>query len=91
MQLQADLTGLSLRVSQTPNLSALGVARLGGLQLGWWTGPDLQSDFGALASGPCSCPGWAPSSGPRVLGRNREVARSRSVSSHTRHDEKASS
>lgn len=49
MQLQADLTGLPVRVSPTTNLSALGAAHLAGLQLGWWTWSDLESGHGAAA------------------------------------------
>ncbi|GFG52428.1 FGGY family carbohydrate kinase [Mycolicibacterium agri] len=37
MQLQADISGLPVYVSTTPNLSALGAAYLAGLQVGWWT------------------------------------------------------
>ncbi len=47
MQLQADVSGLPVRVSSTPNLSALGVARLAGLKAGWWTWSDLEDERGA--------------------------------------------
>ena len=43
MQLQADVSGLPLRVSSTPNLSALGVTHLAGLELGWWTWSQLET------------------------------------------------
>ncbi len=54
MQLQADVSGLPVRVSRTANLSALGVARLAGLQLGWWTWSDLEEvlETGALPDTP---------------------------------------
>lgn len=42
MQLQADVCGLPVTVSSTPNLSALGSAHLAGLQLGWWSQRDLE-------------------------------------------------
>jgi glycerol kinase len=42
MQLQADVSGLPVQVSATANLSALGVAHLAGLRLGWWTRTDLE-------------------------------------------------
>ncbi|ABW09874.1 carbohydrate kinase FGGY [Parafrankia sp. EAN1pec] len=37
MQLQADVSGLPVRISATPNLSALGAALLAGVGAGWWT------------------------------------------------------
>ncbi len=49
MQLQADVTGLPVRVGRTANLSALGVAHLAGLGLGWWTWSDLEDGLGAPA------------------------------------------
>jgi glycerol kinase len=49
MQLQADVTGLPVRVSPTSNLSALGAAHLAGLQLGWWTWSDLEAGHGDAA------------------------------------------
>ena len=41
MQLQADALGVPVYRSTQEELSALGVARLGGLTLGWWK--DLES------------------------------------------------
>ena len=49
MQLQADVTGLPVRVSPTSNLSALGAAHLAGLRLGWWTWSDLEAGHGDTA------------------------------------------
>jgi glycerol kinase len=43
MQLQADLSGVPVRCSTTSNLSALGVASLAGLVLGWWSRGDLEA------------------------------------------------
>jgi glycerol kinase len=43
MQLQADLSGIPVRIAQTENLSALGVAHLAGLSAGMWTPADLEA------------------------------------------------
>jgi glycerol kinase len=43
MQLQADLSGILVRIADTENLSALGVAHLAGLGAGLWTLGDLES------------------------------------------------
>ncbi len=43
MQLQAELSDLAVRVSPTANLSALGVAHLGGMVAGWWSWTFLES------------------------------------------------
>jgi len=37
MQLQADLSGVSVLRPQAPDLSALGAAHLAGLAAGWWS------------------------------------------------------
>lgn len=46
MQLQADVSGLPVRVSPTANLSALGAALLAGLTGGWWSRADLAGQAG---------------------------------------------
>ena len=56
MQLQADVSGLPLRVSSTPNLSALGVTHLAGLELGWWTWSQLESGLDAADQRPAVLP-----------------------------------
>ncbi len=43
MQLQSDVSDLPVRVSPTSNLSALGVAHLGGIAAGWWSWTDLET------------------------------------------------
>jgi glycerol kinase len=43
MQLQADLSGIPVRIAETENLSALGVAQLAGLGAGLWTQADLEA------------------------------------------------
>jgi glycerol kinase len=42
-QLQADVSGIPVRVSTHGNLSALGVAHLAGIRAGWWTRDDLEA------------------------------------------------
>ncbi len=88
MQLQADISGLPVRVSATANLSALGVAHLAGLQLGWWTWSELESETGTAA---------VP---PRIDAEDRarlrstwagELARSRGLARSALHDQKAAS
>jgi glycerol kinase len=80
MQLQADVSGLPVRVSETANLSALGVAHLAGLQLGWWTWADLENQQQATARDTSLRP--AIDAAERADLRSawaREVARSRGV------------
>ena len=92
MQFQADLSGLPIRVSPTANLSALGVAHLAGLGLGWWTWSDLESDFGAATAAPSFLPRLDADA--RADLRDtwvREVRRSRDVAHDIRTDERASS
>jgi glycerol kinase len=43
MQLQADLSGLSVLRPRTADLSALGAAHLAGLAAGWWSLGDLDA------------------------------------------------
>jgi glycerol kinase len=43
MQLQADLSGISVQRPRTADLSALGAAHLAGLAAGWWTLDDLDA------------------------------------------------
>ncbi len=43
MQLQADVSNLAVRVPPTPNLSAMGVAHLGGIAAGWWSWTTLET------------------------------------------------
>ncbi len=90
MQLQADVSGVPVRVSPTANLSALGAAHLAGLQLGWWTWSDLEGDLGGRQG--------APDFRPRIDATERaalrtawttEVARSRGAARHTRENERA--
>lgn len=50
MQMQADVSGLPVQVSPTANLSALGAAHLAGLQLRWWTLPQLESGLPGAAT-----------------------------------------
>ncbi len=92
MQLQADLSGLPVRVSRTANLSALGAAHLAGLQLGWWTWSDLEGDFGAAPEDAHFQPviGTSERSAQRAAW-TREVARSRGTTQTTRHSERATS
>jgi glycerol kinase len=40
MQMQADVIGQPVHRSSQEDLSARGAALLGGLALGWWSGPD---------------------------------------------------
>jgi glycerol kinase len=47
LQLQADVSGIPVTVSAQGNLSALGVARLAGLRLGWWDRAELESGLAA--------------------------------------------
>ncbi len=91
MQLQSDVSGLPLQVSSTANLSALGVAHLAGLRLGWWSWSQLENGRGSAPVPPTCLPridddartglraGWA-----------REVARSRGLAPRT-DNEKATS
>jgi glycerol kinase len=43
MQFQADISGIPVRIAETENLSALGVAHLAGLSTGLWTQADLDA------------------------------------------------
>jgi glycerol kinase len=43
MQLQADLSGISVLRPRTADLSALGAAHLAGLAAGWWSLDDLDA------------------------------------------------
>ena len=92
MDLQADITGLPVRVSSTANLSALGVAHMAGLQAGWWTRTELESGLGAANDDRIV--------EPRLAGPERaalratwasEVARSRGLPARADDDVKASS
>ncbi len=90
MQLQADVSGLPVRVSPTANLSALGVAHLAGLVLGWWTWSELESDFAATPHVPDFLPRPDPTERSRLRATwTREVARSRQDSQRIRTNERA--
>jgi glycerol kinase len=92
MQLQADISGLPVRVSPTANLSALGAAHLAGLRLGWWSWAELENGFGAATGVPALQPGIAEHE--RATMRSvwtNEVARSRGLPTRARDNEKASS
>ena len=92
MQLQADLSGLPVRVSGTANLSALGVAHLAGLQLGWWTWSDLEDDLGAAPEEAHFLPVMdAEERSAQRLAWTHEVARARATRRSTRHSERATS
>jgi glycerol kinase len=93
MQLQADLSGLPVRVSRTPNLSALGVAHLAGVQLGWWSRADLEA---AQAAARTAAPSFAPRIDPSERRDLRsawgtEVVRSRGTTQHAHANERAAS
>jgi glycerol kinase len=92
MQLQADVSGLPVQVSATTNLSALGVARLAGLQAGWWSWSDLEDEHGATGSEHIVQPllDEAARATLRSVWAN-EVARSRGLPSRVHDDEKADS
>jgi len=91
MQLQADVSGLPVRVSSTPNLSALGVAQLAGLQAGWWTWSELENRSG-VASRPTVPPGIdAASSADLRSTWAGEVGRSRGLGIRTHDGERAAS
>jgi glycerol kinase len=90
MQLQADVSGLPVRVSATANLSALGAAHLAGLQVGWWAWADLENELGADPAGP----GFEPRTDDVERAERRatwkaEVARARGLGQPERADEKA--
>ncbi len=90
MQLQADLSGLPVRVGPTANLSALGAAHLAGLQLGWWTWSDLEAHLGATGEGTASLPRLAETDRARLRTRWRSsVSRSRGTTDQLRDDERA--
>jgi glycerol kinase len=90
MQLQADVSGLPVRVSATANLSALGAAHLAGLRIGWWTWSELENELGTAPQSPAFKP--SINDAERDLLRSTwktEVARARGIGQHTRADEKA--
>jgi glycerol kinase len=79
VQLQADLSGIPVRVAATGNLSALGVAHLAGIGAGWWTMEDL--DARARAADEGSDPSSAY---PRTTEVERAAARDRWASALAR-------
>ena len=66
MQLQADVLGVPVYRSLQEELSALGVARLGGLTLGWWK--DLSSAEVLQRPADTFTPSIAPSDRLRMRG-----------------------
>ena len=92
MQLQADLSGLPVRVGRTANLSALGAAHLAGLQIGWWTWQDLEGDFGRASGQPPLRPGIDPTERSDLRAAwSRTVTRARAAAHPTHHTEGATS
>jgi glycerol kinase len=91
MQLQADSTGLPVRVGPTSNLSALGVAHLAGLRAGWWTRTELEDRQDAERAGHAIRPliDDKERDALRLIWTN-EVARARGLPIPSRHHEKAS-